>query len=576
MKTLVEEHSDFYPTLISWIKKEKPTKSKLALYKLKLCKQFSQRHIPTDIEIYLHADSDDASTVRPYLTTKPMRTGSGVSVVATMTKPYKCPHGACTFCPGGLGSSFGDVPMSYTGNEPSTMRGIRNEYDAYRIVFNRLEQYIVLGQNCDKVDQIIMGGTFTGFPPKYRESYIYYSFKAYNDFSKLFFSSGKLDLVAFKKFFELPGKVGDKKREEKVASKVLALKSKNVHTLEEEQEINETAAVRCIGLTIETKPDWGFASHGLELLKQGVTRIELGVQTIYDEVLLRCNRGHTVADTLKSIADLRDLGFKLNFHVMPGLPGKDGKVLSRAKDMKSLEAMFSDSGYMPDMIKIYPCMVMPGTPLVKDYESGVFTPLTTAEAASIIVDAYRFIPSWCRVMRVQRDIPTNVTEAGVDKTNLRQYVDTLAAEKKVVLRDIRAREIGLGEVVGTPEIVVSSYEASNGKEFFISMEASDKILGFCRLRFVPRSLHPAITLTSGMIRELHVYGSATAIGDAGKNTQHKGVGRALMAEAEKIATKAGKDKMLVISGVGAREYYRKLGYSREDCYMVKTLSSIQT
>ena len=574
MNALVEEHSDFYPSLISWIKKEKPTKEKLALYKLKLCKQFGQRHIPTDIEVYLHASSADASLIRSCLTTKPMRTGSGVSVVATMTKPYKCPHGACTFCPGGLGSSFGDVPMSYTGNEPSTMRGARNAYDAYRIVFNRLEQYIVLGQNCDKVDQIIMGGTFTGFPRKYRESYIHYSFKAYNDFSKLFFSSGKLDLEKFKSFFELPGKVGDKEREAKVASKVLALKEKDVKTLEEEQEINETAAVRCIGLTIETKPDWGFAKHGLELLKQGVTRIELGVQTIYDGVLERTHRGHTVADTLKSIADLRDLGFKLNFHVMPGLPGKDGKRISRSDDMKSLSAMFSDSGYMPDMIKIYPCMVMPGTPLLKDYESGVFKPLSTAEAASIIVDAYKFIPSWCRVMRVQRDIPTNVTEAGVDKTNLRQYVDKLAAEKKVVLRDIRAREIGLGKAISEPALVVSEYEASEGKEFFISMEADDKILGFCRLRLVPRSLHPAITLTSGLIRELHVYGAATAIGDAGKNTQHKGVGRKLMAEAEEIAKGEGKDKMVVISGVGAREYYRKLGYARDDCYMIKSLKIV--
>ncbi|MDA1196848.1 MAG: tRNA uridine(34) 5-carboxymethylaminomethyl modification radical SAM/GNAT enzyme Elp3 [Nanoarchaeota archaeon] len=571
MKTLVEEHSEFYPALISWIKKENPSKETLARYKLKLCKQFSQKHIPTDIEIYLNATSDDASKIRAYLTTKPMRTGSGVAVVATMTKPYRCPHGACTFCPGGLGSVFGDVPMSYTGNEPSTMRGMRNDYDAYRIVFNRLEQYIILGQNCDKVDQIIMGGTFTGFPPAYREEYIHYSFKAYNDFSRMFFRSGKLDLVAFKKFFELPGKVGNKDREARVMKKVLARKEMNVKNLKAEQKINETAAIRCIGLTIETKPDWGFAKHGLVLLKQGVTRIELGVQTIYDEVLARTHRGHTISDTHKSIADLRDLGFKLNFHVMPGLPGKNGKVLSRAKDMASLEAMFTDEAYMPDMIKIYPCMVMPGTPMYDDYKKGIFKPISTADAASIIVDAYRFIPEWCRVMRVQRDIPTNVTEAGVDKTNLRQYVDKLAEEEGVELRDIRAREIGLHKVVGKPALVVREYMASGGKEFFISMEANDKILGFCRLRMVPRSLHPAITLNSAMIRELHVYGGATAIGTAGKNTQHKGVGRKLMAMAEEIAKRERREKILVISGVGAREYYRKLGYSREDCYMVKEI-----
>ena len=565
------EEDTFYRDIITWIKNAKPTKRQISSKKLQLCKKYKQKHIPTDIEIFLYASNEDADVIRPFLTTKPMRTGSGVSVVATMTKPYTCPHGACTFCPGGLGSYYGDVPMSYTGNEPSTMRGMRNSYDAYRIVFNRLEQYIVLGQNCDKVDQIIMGGTFTGFPKKYRDEYIYYSFKAYNDFSKMFFSSGTLDLEKFKEFFELPGRVGDSEREEKVKKKVLALKSKNVKTLEEEQRINETAAVRCIGLTIETKPDWGFASHGLELLKQGVTRIELGIQTVYDDILKLVNRGHTLADSQQSIADLRDLGFKLNFHMMPGLPDADGKRISRAKDLASLKKIFTDSAYMPDMLKVYPCMVMPGTSLFDEYKKGVFDPMSTEEAASLLVDAYSFIPEWCRIMRVQRDIPSKFTEAGVDKTNLRQYVDVLASEKKVVSRDIRAREIGLDTVTGKPSIVVREYVASNGKEFFISMEADDKILGFCRLRLPPRSLHPSITLKSGLIRELHVYGTAVAIGEASENTQHTGVGKKLMAEAERIASDNGKDKVVVISGVGAREYYKKLGYAKEDCYMVKRL-----
>ncbi len=306
----------FLDEIIPWIIEHHPNKMDLSKKKRELSKKYKLQSM-TDIEIYLNAPKELLHLVRTCLQTKPMRTGSGVAVIATMTAPFNCPHGSCTYCPGGLNSAFGDVPKSYTGKEPSTMRGIRNDYDPYRIIFNRLEQYIILGQNPDKVDQIIMGGTFPSYPKEYRDEYIYYSYKAYNDFSTMFYKDGVLDVDKFREFFELPGDIYDEGRRERLKEKILTLKNENIKILEEEQKINETAAIRCIGLTIETKPDWAFANYGLEFLEYGATRVELGVQTVYDDILTKVHRGHTIEDTKKAIADLRDLGFKLNFHMMP-------------------------------------------------------------------------------------------------------------------------------------------------------------------------------------------------------------------------------------------------------------------
>lgn len=562
---------NFYSEIIDWIKKEKPDKLTLSKKKRELSKKY-KIEMPTDITIYLHASKEDAKIIRGYLQTKPMRTGSGVAVIATMTKPINCPHGSCIYCPGGIDSFYGNVPKSYTGKEPSTMRGIRNDYDPYRIVFNRLEQYIVIGQNPDKVDQIVMGGTFTAFPKKYQHDYIYYSFKAYNDFSKMFFKDGELDIDKFKEFFELPGDINDPGRRARIRDKILELKNKDVKTLEEEHLENEDSIIRCIGLTIETKPDWAFADKGTELLNLGTTRVELGIQTIYDDILRYINRGHGAEDSKKAIADLRDLGFKLNFHMMPGLPDVDGKRVSKEKDIASLKEIFLNPDYRPDMLKVYPCMVMPGTELEKKYNEMIFEPLSTEDAAEIIVEMKKIVPEYCRIMRIQRDIPTYATTAGVGRTNLRQYVDELAHKNNVHCRCIRCREVKFTEIKEDPQIVVREYDASGGREFFISMEADDKLLGFVRLRLPPRCLHPSITPTSALIRELHVYGQAVKIGSADSTkSQHKGYGKRLMEKAEEIAKSHGKDKMVVISGVGVRGYYRKIGYSLEGPYMVKRI-----
>ncbi|RMF55198.1 tRNA uridine(34) 5-carboxymethylaminomethyl modification radical SAM/GNAT enzyme Elp3 [Candidatus Woesearchaeota archaeon] len=556
----------YYDELIGTLKKKKLSKEQISKLKVKLCSKHKLKQPPTDIEVMMQADEKDLKILQKQLTTKPTRSVSGVSVVALMTKPIKCPHGKCVYCPGGPGSVFGDVPMSYTGKEPSTMRGKRNNYDPYLMVFNRLEQYVVMGHSCDKVELIIQGGTFPSFPKAYQEDFVKYAFKALNDFGELFFSKGRLDIIKFKRFFELPGKVGSKKRTRAIQKRILELKGRT--TLRREHERNEKAMIRCVGLTIETRPDYGRARHGLEMLRLGATRVELGIQTTNDKILEKVNRGHTVKESVDSIRELRDLGFKLNFHVMPGLPGSTKK-----SDIMMLREMFINQDYRPDMLKIYPTMVMPGTGLHEMYKRGEYEPLSTMDAAEIIVSAKKFFPEYVRVMRIQRDIPTNIVSAGVKMTNLRQYVHDMMKKMGIKCRCIRCREPGRTKNIGQVKIYVQEYMASKGLEFFISAEdkKNDIILGFCRMRFPYKSLHRAITMKTALIRELHVYGTAAQIGRKG-SIQHRGYGKKLLRKAEEIAKKHGMNKVVVISGVGVREYYYKLGYKKESCYVSKRLA----
>ncbi len=558
---------EFYKEIIEYIIESKPSKAKLTNEKIRMCSKHRLGKIPTDIEILLHAEKDDIPLLKEHLKTKPTRTISGVAVIAIMTRPFACPHGACTQCPGGLQSAFGDVPQSYTGKEPATMRAIRNNYDSYLQVFNRLEQYIVLGQNPDKVELIIMGGTFPSFPPDYQDDFVYFAFKAMNDFSRLFYKRGELDVIKFKEFFGLPGKVGSKERTERIHQQLSALKQKNKTSLVKEQSANEKSAIRCVGLTIETRPDYAKLEHANTMLRLGCTRVELGVQSVYDDALKTINRGHDVNESIKATRTLKDLGFKINYHMMLGMPG-----VSYLQDLEGLKQLFESPNFRPDMLKLYPCMVLRGTKLFIDWQEGRYKPLTTEQASRLIIEFKQHVPEYVRIMRVQRDIPTKMIEDGVDRTNLRQMIEERMSEHGTRCRCIRCREIKGREINGLVELKTIDYDASHGKEFFISLENKDAIIGFCRMRIPLQSLRKEITLGSAIIRELHVYGEAVKIGkDSEAHVQHRGFGKQLLAEAERIARKAGMKKMVVISGVGVRGYYRKLGYRKEGPYMTKKI-----
>ncbi|MFP4523136.1 MAG: tRNA uridine(34) 5-carboxymethylaminomethyl modification radical SAM/GNAT enzyme Elp3 [Candidatus Nanoarchaeia archaeon] len=571
------------------------TKEDIAKLKVRLCKKYTSiKKIPTDIELYLRAKSSFAKKYQHHLQTKPNNSLSGVTPVALMTSPHPCPHGKCRMCPGGVKSPWGDKPQSYTGAEPATMRAERAEFDAYLQVFNRLEQYVVTGHNPQKVDVIIMGGTFPARTKEYQDQFVCDVLNAMNTFSELFFSDGVLDLEAFKTFFELPDDIYCEDRIKKIHNKVLATKKQT--SLEHEQEKNEFATIRCIGMTIETRPDWGYVQHGNSMLEQGATRVELGIQSVYDKALDAISRGHGSKESIQSIRQLRDLGFKLNFHMMLGLPG-----VSPQQDVEGLLQLFTNDAYRPDMIKIYPLLVLPGTQLEQDFKQGLYKPLTTPLAVDILAQVIPQIPNYCRVMRVQRDIPTYRIMVGVDKTNLRQYVDKEIQKRDKHPQEIRSRETGRVAPKQKPvfELVVTEYKASQGKEFFIAMEdiANNRIAGFCRLRFPSQQLREEITPTTALIRELHVYGAAkelnsgvgaqsleqknTKQGDVqvGSNkgfeigsSQHKGFGKKLMKRAEEIAKENGYNHILVISGIGVRQYYKKyLGYFQQGPYVGKKI-----
>jgi len=548
--------------LIQAIKQKKLSREQLSKLKNKLCQKYGIRQPPTDIEILLHAAPKDIKEMN--LVVKPMRTQSGVAVVAVMSYPFACKHGKCLYCPGGPSSFFGDVPQSYTGKEPATMRAIRNKYDAYLQVFNRLEQYIALGHMPDKVELIVMGGTFPSFDKKYREEFITYALKAMNDFSDEFFSNGELDFIKYKKFFEMPGDMKDDARVRKIQDRMTKLKGES--TLDKEQKRNETSKIRCVAMCLETRPDYCFEKEINEMLKLGGTRVELGVQTVYEDVMRKIKRGHSVQDAVKATQLMKDSFLKVGYHMMPGLPGSNSK-----KDVEMFKELFNNPDYMPDALKIYPCMVIEGTELYDLWQAKKYKPLTTAVAAKIIAQVKKYIPEYCRVMRIQRDIPTTMISAGVDRTNLRQYVAKLLKEKKISCKCIRCREPKGCEIdFSKVEIKRTDYSASNGQEVFLSAEVGDVLLGFCRLRIPYKPFRPEITPKSAGIRELHVYGTAVPVGEKGMAVQHKGLGKRLMLEAERIAKQEFKcDKMLVISGIGVREYYKKLGYKQDGVYMSK-------
>jgi len=501
------------------------------------------------------------------LISKPIRTISGVAPVAIMTRPEMCPHGTCTFCCGGPRSFFGDVPKSYTGNEPASMRAIRNKFDAYLQVFNRLEHYVLLNQIPEKVELIIMGGTFLAYDEEYQDEFVTEAFRAMNDFGDMFFKNNELNYEKFKDFFELDMDFKSDERKEKIHSKIFALKKKS--NLEKEQERNETSKIRCVTFNVETKPDWCFEKHINQALKLGVTRIEIGIQTLNDDILEKTHRGHTVEDTIKATKLLKDSFIKTLFHCMPGLPGSN-----KQEDIENFKKIFEDGNFKPDGLKIYPCMVMPGTALEKQYKKGLFKPLTTEEAMEIVVAGKKFIPRYCRVLRIQRDIPTKVTVDGVNITNFRQYVHQIMDKKGEKCNCIRCREPMKKEIDwNNVKMNRIDYDASDGKEIFLSFDdmTNDILLGFLRLRIPGKSFRKEIDENSAGVREIHVYGKAAKIGEEGE-VQHRGLGKKLLEEAERITQEEfGKSKMLIISGIGVRKYFEKFGYKKEGPYVSKKL-----
>lgn len=502
-------------------------KERIETRKKELCRETGFSGMPKNSDILKFADKDEEKA-KNALKTKPMRTISGIANVAIMARPAPC-GGGCIYCPKGE-----NAPQSYTGKEPATRRAIRNQYDPYDQVQDRLQQYERNGHSIDKSKLIIMGGTFPFQNPEYQKLFIREAFNGLNTYYE---------------------------------------EGERVEDLEKAQEINENSDVRCVGITFETRPDICETEHIDRILDMGGTRVEMGVQTVFDETHEITNRGHGMDKVVEATRKLKNAGFKVAYHLMLGLPGEDYE-----DDIEKFKEVFSNSDYQPDEIKIYPCEVIEGTELYRRYEEGEFEPIDDEEAKKRLKEVLKnHVPPHVRVKRVMRDIPSTEVDAGPQLTNMRQMALQEIDKEGERCRCIRCREVGHqkskhGREPKEVELLERTYDASGGKEFFLSFEDAEKdiILGFTRLRAPQESFRPEINDDTLIVRQLKVMGSATDIGEEG-DTQHQGYGKKLMKAAEKKADRLGRNKVVVISAVGTREYYRKFGYEKEGPYMVKQL-----
>lgn len=501
--------------------------------KKRVCSEHGLSALPRNSDLLSVCTRGERERLRELLKLKPVRTISGVAVVAVMTSPAPCPHGTCVPCPGGPESGFG-TPQSYLGREPATMRAIEKDYDPYQQVSHRLEQLWEIGHDVDKAELILMGGTLPSRSLCYQEWFVRRCLEAMNEFQ------------------EEP--IGGWK------------------SLEEVQRANEAAGVRNVGMTFETRPDWAKQPHVDGMLRLGATKVEIGVQSIYDDVLRLIRRGHDVEDVVEANQILRDSGLKVGFHVMPGLPDT-----STQDDVDMFRELFQDSRFKPDYLKIYPTLITEGSNLYEWYLRGQYRALDEEEAADLIARAKSHLPPWVRLQRVQRDIPAPMVVAGVRKSNIRQLAQNRLDELGGRCECIRCREVGHKARHGVEpdaesiKLKTIEYEACDGQEYFISYEDSenDVLVGFVRLRY-PGEPHRAELRDAAIVRELHVYGSMAPLSEEGE-WQHRGYGEQLMQAAEERARSAGYARLAVMSGIGVREYYHNLGYTRDGPYMIKKL-----
>lgn len=528
------------------------TKKDLEKAKHKACRDYKLEKFMSNSLILENATPDERKKIVRIIQKKPTRTISGVAIVAVMCKPHKCPHGRCLYCP------ESDVaPPSYTGEEPAALRARMFKFDPYLQVYNRLLQLESIGHPLDKVELIIMGGTFPSYFLCYQEWFVSKCLQAMNDF-------GIKDVSVSSENFKGSN-----------AADNIKIPTDFVY-LSDVQSENEKSNVRCVGMTFETRPDYCKTQDVDRMLNMGVTRVELGVQTIYNYIYKRIDRGHTVEDSIESARILRDSGIKVAMHFMPGL------FADFDRDLRIFKRVFSDERFKPDMLKIYPCLVTKGSKLYEMWEKGDYKPYTSEEAVDLIAQIKTILPKWVRTMRIQRDIPSPLIEAGVKKSNLGELVYKKLHDLDVNCKCIRCREVGhkashgLIPDIDNVKLLTEKYRAGEGDEIFLSFEdvKKDILIGFLRLRIPSEHAHrKEIDDKTALIRELHVYGSMMSIGEREEGQwQHLGYGESLLNEAARVASEDyGMEKILVTSGIGARNYYRKFGYEKLGPYMAKKI-----
>lgn len=517
-----------------------------------LRQSFSSRKIPANTKATLilayrqllqkNKIKGDASFER-LLKKRAVRTLSGVSVITLLTKPFVCP-GKCVYCPTEVG-----MPKSYLSNEPAAARAKMNLFNPFRQVTMRIQALQNNGHAVDKLEILVLGGTWSVYPTHYQDEFIRDCFYAANIFS----AKG--------------GPASGWKNKRKPFA------------LEQEQKINETAKYKIIGLTLETRPDYINPSELKKMRRLGTTRVQLGVQHTDNKILDLIKRGHSIEQSIKATRLLKEAGFKVDHHYMPDLPGS-----TPAKDLAMFKYVFKSPDLQPDQIKIYPCVVNEFAELYSWYKEKKYKPYTKKQLLDLLLAVKKIVPPYMRINRLIRDIPEESIIAGNKITNLRQYLQIELKKQGASCHCLRCREVRDDKYeLKDLELVRREYQANDGQEIFLSFENKDrsKVYAFLRLRFnhdLKNNIFPELENAS-IVRELHVYGQMVPVYDESLDdeigkTQHLGLGKRLMQEAEKITQDRQVKKIAVISGIGVRNYYRKLGYKLQGTYLTKSLKNI--
>lgn len=473
-----------------------------------------------------------SSNIRKTMMVRPVKTASGIMVITVMAKPYDCPHGRCIYCPGG--KEF-NIPLSYTGKEPVTKLAQKFEYNAKSQVSSKLEREVSRGHNVSKVELVIVGGTFPFMPQDYQQNFAKECFDALNGLESM--------------------------------------------SLRDAHKLNESSKIRCVGFTVETKPDFCKKPHVDLMLELGITRVEIGVQTLQESVYRNINRGHSIDDVYDSFQVAKDSGYKIVAHMMPGLPGS-----TPDKDLEDFRKLFEDQRLKPDMLKIYPTLLLRDTGLAKLHEKGLYNPYPDDVLTDLLLEMKKSVPSWVRIMRIQREIESENIVNGNNSSNIRQLLQQKLREKGLECRCIRCREVGIRKL-DNQDVKINlqriDYDSSNGKEVFLSLEDSKKkiLFGYLRLRKLARphrkELKDKDGMPSAIVRELHVLGQMVDVGANSEFTttsQHKGYGSRLLEKAEEIVkNEFGMNSISIISAIGTRQYYKRFGYELNGPYVTKEL-----
>ncbi len=528
------------------------TKADLNAFKRQICTEFkipypdnlrllsALSEVSEGLTFARRLDLRKIKCLKDLLRVRPVRSLSGIVNVSVLTKPYPCP-GNCLYCPTEAG-----FPKSYLSGEPAAERARRLKFNPCIQVKKRLENLAAEGHNIDKVELRVIGGTWSFYPKAYQTRFIARCFQACNDFGK------------------------PKNKASSIAG---------------EQKKNETAKCRIVGISVETRPDYINEKEIIRLRQLGVTRVELGIQSVYDDVLELNNRGHKVAAAIAATKMLKDAGFKVSYQIMLNLYGSSPK-----RDLAMAKEIFGNPDFCPDLLKIYPCAVLPEAPLHKLYENGKYRPYSDEKLAETVKEIKKVTPPWVRIERIIRDIPSPRITAGTKGiSNLRQIIANDMEREGWHCQCIRCREVKNEYDAGEKLILTRrDYNASSGTEIFLSFENKEKtkLYSLLRLRLpngkskmrandyspLRNTEYKLPRQDVAIIREIHTYGVQTAIGQKAVAAQHTGLGKKLIKEAERIAkTEFGAKKIAAIAGVGARQYWRKNGYKLQNTYMVKKL-----